>query len=164
MNASYICDPLWQKVFIHQKPCFFFWGGGISSSFTWWNSKNSISPLWCARVRQRRKKLLKLPNKETFCTTHVKQYGNAKTIVISVPVMTRKRDTTCLALRYCFTCVVQKVSIITNLLNLLDSDALFRSPCCFFYFFLRNFPLLAFTLLLSRPLGHLRLEIKKKKV
>ena len=47
---------------------------------------------------------------ETFCTTHVKQYRNAKTIVISVPVMTRKRDRTCLALRYCFMCVVQKVS------------------------------------------------------
>jgi len=61
-----------------------------------------------------RRKMLGVPFRiiETFCTTHVKQYRNAKTIVISVPVMTRKRDRTCLALRYCFTCVVQKVSIV----------------------------------------------------
>ena len=51
---------------------------------------------------------------ETFCTTHVKQYRNAKHVLSRFLVMTgTEMIIIVLALQYCLTCVVQKVSIGT---------------------------------------------------
>ena len=54
---------------------------------------------------------------ETFCTTQVKQYRNAKHDLSRFLVMTGTEITIVLALRYCLTCVVQKVSISSSVLK-----------------------------------------------